>query len=80
MLFEEMQGLNHLPLDLMASILPQIVNDDNALRFIETNLNDSGKLALRIKIGQLFNSYVGLHSGHYTIDLKKTEQKNGARR
>lgn len=80
LLFEEMHGMNSLPMDLMANILPQMVNEDHALRFIETNLEDSGKLLLRVKIGQLYNSYVGLHTGHYLIDLKQMEQKNGARR
>jgi hypothetical protein len=29
-----------MPLELMASILPQIVNEEQAIKFIETNLND----------------------------------------
>ncbi len=80
LLFEEMQGLNRLPLDLMANILPQIVNEDQVCKFIETNLNDRGKLALRVKLGQLYNSYVGLHTGHYSIDMKQPDQRNGGRR
>lgn len=75
-----MQHRKVVPIDLMGSILPQIVNDDNALKFIETNLNESGQLHLRVVIGQLYNSYVGLYTGHYSIDLKNIEQKNGARR
>jgi hypothetical protein len=69
-----------MPLDLMANILPQIVNDDHASKFIDTNLNESGKLALRVKIGQLYNSYIGLHTGHYILDLKQIDQRNGGRR
>jgi hypothetical protein len=80
LLFEEMQGLNRLPLELMANILPQIVNEEQANKFIDTNLNDRGKLALRMKLGQLYNSYVGLHTGHYCIDMKAPEQRNGGRR
>ena len=80
LLFEEMQGLNRLPLELMANILPQIVNEEQTNKFIDTNLNDRGKLALRIKLGQLYNSYVGLHTGHYCIDMKAPEQRNGGRR
>ena len=75
-----MQGLNRLPLDLMANILPQIVNEDQAIKFVDTNLNSRGKFALRIKLGQLYNSYVGLHTGHYAIDMKQSEQRNGGRR
>ena len=80
LLFEEMQGLNRLPLELMCSILPQIVNEEQTNKFIDTNLNDRGKFALRIKLGQLYNSYVGLHTGHYMIDMKVPDQRNGGRR
>jgi hypothetical protein len=64
----------------MANILPQIVNEEQTNKFIDTNLNDRGKLALRVKLGQLYNSYVGLHTGHYCIDMKAPEQRNGGRR
>ena len=47
LLFEEMQNRIFVPIDVMASILPQIVNDDNALKFIETNLNEGGQLQVR---------------------------------
>ncbi len=80
LLFEEMQGLNRLPLELMSNILPQIVNEEQANKFIDTNLNDRGKFALRVKLGQLYNSYVGLHTGHYCIDMKAPDQRNGGRR
>ena len=80
LLFEEMQALNRLPLDLMANILPQIVNEDQAIKFVDANLNSRGKFALRIKLGQLYNSYVGLHTGHYAIDMKQPDQRNGGRR
>lgn len=80
LLFEEMQGQNRLPLELMASILPQIVNEEQTNKFIDTNLNDMGKLTLRIKLGQLYNSYVGLHTGHYAIDMRIPSQRNGGRR
>ena len=69
-----------LPLDLMAYILPQIVNPEHAVKFIDTNLNDGGKLALRVKVGQLYNSYVGLPTGHYSLDLSQMDQRNGGRR
>mmetsp|Transcript_5234 Transcript_5234/g.11448 ORF Transcript_5234/g.11448 Transcript_5234/m.11448 type:complete len:1188 (+) Transcript_5234:1048-4611(+) len=80
LLFEEMQGMNRMPLELMASILPQIVNEEQAIKFIETNLNDKGKFALRCKLGQLYNSYVGMHTGHYCVDMKIPDQRNGGRR
>jgi hypothetical protein len=80
LLFEEMQILNRLPLDLMASILPQIVNEEQAIKFIDTNLNDVGKFAFRLKIGPLYGAFVGLRTGHYAIDMKVPSQRNGARR
>jgi hypothetical protein len=80
LLFEEMQGLNKLPLEVMANILPQIVNEEQCNKFIDTNLNDKGKMALRVKLGQLYNSYVGMHTGHYCIDMKAPDQRNGGRR
>ena len=80
LLFEEMKRLNRLPLDLMSSILPQIVNEEQSINFIDMNLNMKGKFALRVKIGQLYNSYIGLHTGHYCIDMKNSQQKNGGRR
>lgn len=80
LLFEEMQGLNRMPLELMASILPQIVNEEQAIKFIETNLNDIGKFALRLKIGHMYGAFVGLPTGHYYVDFKLPYQKNGARR
>eukprot|EP01038_Epipyxis_sp_PR26KG_P006849 gene6849-9376_t len=80
MLLEVMTDLNRIPLDIMATILPQIVNEEQTVKFLDNNLNDKGKLALRIKVGQLFNSYIGLYTGHYLIDLKNPQQQNGSRR
>ncbi len=80
LLFEEMSILNRLPLELMASILPQIVNEEQAIKFIDTNLNDIGKFAFRLKIGPMYGAFVGLRTAHYSIDLKVPSQRNGARR
>ncbi|RYH11471.1 hypothetical protein EON65_38750 [archaeon] len=80
LLFEEMQGLNRMPLDLMAAILPQVATEDQVIKFLETNLNDLGKLALRVKIGSLYCAYVGLPTAHYAIDMSNSQQRNGGRR
>lgn len=80
LLFEEMSGLNRLPLELMASILPQIVNEEQAIKFIDTNLDDDGKLALRVKLGPLYGAFVGLSTGHYALDLRVHYMRNGGRR
>lgn len=80
LLYEEMSGLNRLPLDLMASILPQIVNEEQAIKFIDTNLDEDGKFALRIKLGPLYGAFVGLSTGHYALDLRVHYMRNGGRR
>lgn len=80
LLFEEMQQLNRLPLELLASILPSIVNEEQAIRFIDTNLNELGKFAFRCKIGALYGIFVGLYTGHYCFDLRVPSQRNTARR
>lgn len=80
LLFDEMQGLNRMPLELMASILPQIATEDQAIKFLDTNLNDLGKLALRVKIGSLYCAYVGLQTAHYAIDMSIATHRNGGRR
>jgi hypothetical protein len=80
LLFEEMQMLNRLPLDLLANILPSIVNEEQAIKFIDTNLNDLGKFAFRCKIGPLYGVFVGLYTGHYNFDLRVPSQRNTARR
>ena len=55
---------------LMAQILPQIVNEAQCVRFIDANLNELGKLALRAHMGYIYNLYVGNPTGHYCFDLK----------
>ena len=73
-------GISRLPLDLIICILPQIVNEEQTNAFLENNLNDLGRLALRIKMGPLYNAFVGLPTGHYFVDLSKTLDRMGAKR
>ena len=73
-------GLSKLPLDMIVSILPQIVNEEQVIRFLDMNLTDLGKLALRIKMGPLYNAFVGLPTGHYCIDFSKTLDRMGSKR
>lgn len=82
LLFDEAMGagLSKLPLDMIISILPQIVNEEQTNKFLDANLNDVGKLALRCKIGPLYNAFVGIPTGHYFIDLSKTLDRMGSKR
>ena len=57
------------------SILPQIVNAEEAVKFIDQHLNDEEKYALRVKIGPVYNIYLGVYTGHYCWNLQK-EQGN----
>ena len=43
-------------------------------------LIDDEKLALRVKIGRLYCCYVGLATGHYSVDVKKFEELRGVKR
>jgi hypothetical protein len=52
MLFDEMSNGTDADLDIIAQILPQIVNEEHVTTFIDSNLNSLGKLALRV-----INSY-----------------------
>lgn len=73
-------GLTMMPLDMIIAILPQIVNEEQTNRFLDQNLNAMGKLALRVKMGPLYNAFVGLPTGHYIVDLKKTLDRMGSKR
>ena len=70
MLFEEMSTNTDGSLDLVVEILPQIVDEVNVIRFLDGNLTDTGKLALRIKLGNMYNAYTGNPTGHYLFDMK----------
>lgn len=79
-LFDEVQGLSKSALDIIACILPQLVNDEHVNRFIDSNLTTLGKMALRVRLGQLYNCYVGIATGHYNVDLRYHEQVQGVKR
>lgn len=82
MLFDDSieAGLSKLPLDMIIAIMPQIVNEEQVNRFLDQNLNDDGKLALRVRMGPLYNAFVGLPTGHYFIDFSSTLHIMGAKR
>eukprot|EP00605_Chrysophyceae_sp_TOSAG23-4_P001619 GSChrysophyteH1.ASY1.ANO1.1779.1 assembled CDS len=73
-------GLSKLPLDMIISIMPQIVNEEQVNRFLDQNLNEKGKLSLRIRMGPLYNAFIGLATGHYFIDFEKILDTMGAKR
>jgi len=72
-------GLAKLPLDMIIAIMPQIVNEEQVNRFLDANLNDKGKLSLRVRMGPLYNAFIGLPTGHYFIDFEKTLDTMGAK-
>ena len=58
---------------MIIAIMLQIVNEEQVNRFLDQNLNDAGKLALRVRMGPLYNAFfVGLPTGHYFIDFNTT--------
>ena len=82
MLFDDAQsaGLSKHPIDMIIAILPQIVNEEQVNRFLDHNLNESGKLSLRVRMGPLYNAFVGLPTGHYFINFEKVLDTLGAKR
>lgn len=75
MLFSELSNGTDSSIDLIAEILPQIVNETHACIFIDSNLNDLGKLALRVRLGNMYNAYIGNPTGHYRFDLRNSLQR-----
>lgn len=57
-------------------MLPQIVNSEQRVRFLDSLLDSTGKLALRVKLGQMYNCLLGLPTGHYTFDLREKHDRN----
>ena len=79
MLFEEMGKHNESRLDVLARVLPQLVSPEQCNRFIDSVLNANDKFALRVKMGQSYNVFMGLYSGHYTFDLKHSQKRQEGR-
>ena len=79
MLFEEMGKNEESRLDVLARVLPQLVSPEQCHRFIDSVLNAEGKFALRVKMGQSYNVFMGLYSGHYTFDLKHSQKRQEGR-
>ena len=73
-------GLSRHPFDMIIAIMPQIVNEEQVNRFLDMNLSESGKLSLRVRMGPLYNAFIGLPTGHYFIDFEKTLDTMGAKR
>lgn len=57
-------------------MIPQIVNSEQRVRFLDTLLDGNGKISLRVKMGQMYNCLLGLPTGHYTFDLKEKQDRN----
>lgn len=70
MLFEEMGKHGSSEMDVLARVMPQLVNSEQCHRFIDSVLNYEGKFALRVQLGQIYNCFMGLPCGHYLFDLR----------
>mmetsp|Transcript_15285 Transcript_15285/g.25407 ORF Transcript_15285/g.25407 Transcript_15285/m.25407 type:complete len:1484 (+) Transcript_15285:120-4571(+) len=79
MLFEEMGKHDESRLDVLSRVLPQLVSPEQCHRFIDSVLNPEGKFALRVKMGQSYNVFMGLYSGHYVYDLKHVQKQQEGR-
>lgn len=65
---------------IIASILPQLVTSEHCTKLIEHNLDDQGKLELRLLMGDMFNALIGFPTGHYSFDMKKSSHRQFARK
>lgn len=75
MLFEEMGKHNNSHLDVLSRVLPQLVSSEQCHRFIDSVLNNEGKFALRVMMGQIYNVLMGLPTGHFTFDLRNKQDQ-----
>jgi hypothetical protein len=50
---------------MIQKILPQMVNSEETVKFIDENLDDSEKLILRVTMGSLYNVFNGVFTGIY---------------
>jgi Ca2+-binding EF-hand superfamily protein/Leucine-rich repeat (LRR) protein len=75
MIFDEVASHTEDILSIIPPLLPQMVSAQHALRFIDSNFNDAGKLAIRVKMGPIFCAYMGNSTGHYNLDLKHMQNR-----
>jgi hypothetical protein len=57
--------LNNTKLEMIQKILPQMVNSEETVKFIDENLDDEEKLILRVTMGSLYNVFNGVYTGIY---------------
>ena len=43
-------------------------------------VTEAGKLELRVRLGPLYNAYVGVPSGHYSLNVEKVADMKGGLR
>lgn len=67
-------------ISLIGSILPQLVNAENCCKFTDMNLDDEGKLELRVKMGPMYCALLGSPTGHYVFDMKNEKQASYCRK
>ena len=80
LVFDEIRKTTEDFLAVVPSILCQMVSPQHARRFIDSNFTDLGKLALRVRIGPIYNAYLGNTTGHYTFNLKLIDDRTAGQR
>ena len=70
-LYEEMTKRDASdPLYIICAILPQLLNPRACLTFIDSILNEYGKLAVRLRLGASYCAFMGNPTGHYHLRLQ----------
>ena len=54
-------------MSMIISLLPQLVNSEQAASFLDVNMSDEEKLVLRVSMGPLYNVFNGNCTGHYSL-------------
>ena len=75
MLFEEMGKHDNSHMTVLSRVLPQLVTPEQCHRFVDSVLNHEGKFALRVLMGQSYNLFMGLSTGHYFFDLRHRQKQ-----
>lgn len=67
-------------MEVVRLLLPQMSSSQEAVRFVETNLDWEGKLLLRIGLGQGWKPIMGMLGGHYDLDFTNGKDRTAAKK
>lgn len=71
LMFQQMGHASNPPLELLGTVLAQLVNMDQAHKFLNTNLDEIARFNLRMTIGPIYHILTGAPTGHYCLDMRK---------